>query len=262
MRARSVVFLILGLFLLLAGSLFWRSRFTYSPETVLNQKLGTRLAEVPPETTLDLSDACRTAAEENGWVIFVLNTSITNDREIRTFFETAEEPLGLYVEYEPGLFRLGLGMGPGNVNEAGESVSNLELSIRRVHRAESSQVFIGVSKDTTRVVTNSRDARIAWPGYLADEWKCNAVRIADESRKSTHGYTCEGCNVRLRYASGDDKAELTEVLDSLSNVRQFNVRRWSGTALILLGLGTIALSRREFTCRRRQSNRQGRISQF
>ena len=258
MRSRSAIILILGLFLLLGGSLLWRSRYSYSPEAVLNQKLGTRLAEIPSKATLDLSDACRTATEENGWILFVLNTSITNDRAIRTFFETSEEPLGLYVEYEPGLFRLGLGMGPGNVNEAGESVSNIELPIRRVHRSENAQVFIGVTKDLTRVVTNTRDARIEWPGYLADEWKCNAVRIADDSRKSTHGYTCEGCNVRLQYAAGGDKAELTEVLDSLSNVGEFNIRRWLGTALTLLGIGTIEYSRQEFVRRRSQSNRQNR----
>ena len=144
MKFRFIVLALGGALLLITGSMTWHSRFTYSPEANIQRALGTRLVEVSKSADTDLSDACRGVTEGNGWILFVLNASITNDKAIRTFFETSEEPLGLFVEYEPGVFRLGLGMGPGNVNEAGESVSNIELPIRRVHRSENAHVFIGV----------------------------------------------------------------------------------------------------------------------
>lgn len=250
MKLRMLVLALTGAILLSAGSMVWRSRLAYSPEASIQRALGTRLVEVSKGADLDLTDACRVVNDDNGWILFVLNASITNDGKIRTFFETAEEPLGLYVEYEPGLFRLGLGMGPGNVNEAGESVSNIELPIRRVHRKEDAHVFIGVTRDITRVVTNTRDARIAWPGYLADEWKCNRVRVADDERVSTHEYTCKGCNVRLRYATGNDTEALSETLDSVSNISQFNTRRWLGTGLSSLGIVIIMSSIRHVSRRR------------
>ena len=252
MKLRSVVLALTGAMLLTAGSMVWRSRLASSPEASIQRALDTRLVEVSKVADVDLTDACRGVNEGNGWILFVLNASITNDDEIRTFFETAEEPLGLYVEYEPGLFRLGLGMGPGNVNEAGESVSNIELPIRRVHRSEDAYVFIGVTRDVTRVVTNTRDARVAWPSYLADEWKCNQVRVADNEKASTHGYTCKGCNVRLRYAIGGDVGELSDILESVSNIRQFNTRRWVGTGLSLLGIVFIMISLRDVSRRRRE----------
>ena len=252
MKFRSIVLAVTGVLLLIAGSMTWHSRFAYSPETNIQRALGTRLVEVSKVTDVDLTDACRGVNEGSGWILFMLNASIINDDKIRTFFETAEEPLGLYVEYEPGLFRLGLGMGPGNVNEAGESVSNIELPIRRVHRSEDAYVFIGVTRDVTRVVTNTRDARVAWPSYLADEWKCNQVRVADNEKVSTHGYTCKGCNVRLRYAIGGDVGELSDILQSVSNIRQFNTRRWVGTGLSLLGIVFIMISIRDVSRRRRE----------
>lgn len=255
MKLRMIVLALTGAILLTAGSMVWRSRLAYSPEASIQIALGTRLVEIPIGTDSNLTDACRVVNDDNGWILFILNASITNDDKNRTFFETAEEPLGLYVEYEPGLFRLGLGMGPGNTNAAGELISSMELPIRRVHRREDAQVFIGVTRDVTRVVTNTRDARIAWPGYLADEWKCNAVRITDDTRESTHGYTCSGCDVRLRYATGSKPSELDEVLDSVSNMRQFNVRRWSGTALTFLGVAVVAYLIGDVSQRRRSLRR-------
>lgn len=256
MKLRTLVLALTGAILITSGSMVWRSRLAYSPEVSIERALGTRLVEVPKGPNADLTDACRVVTEGNGWVLFVLSASITNDGKIRTFFETAEEPLGLYVEYEPGLLRLGLGMGPGNVNEAGELISNIELPIRRVHRKEDAHVFIGVTKDMTRVVTNTRDAQISWPGYLADEWKCNAVRIADNMRRSTHGYTCEGCDTRLHYAIGRDLSELENLLDSVANVSQFNFRRSTGTSLIFLGLAAITFSVKNLNRQRRQSRKR------
>ena len=259
MRIRSVVLALFGIVLVLVGSMLWRSRFAYSPEHTLQQTLGNRLSEVPLKATVDLSDACRVATEEDGWILFILNSSLTNDNTIRTFFETAEEPLGLYVEYEPGLFRLGLGMGPGNVNEAGETISNIEMPIRRVHQKEDNQVFIGVTKDETRIVTNTRDARIAWPGYLADEWKCNAVQVADDESSSTHGYTCMGCDAQLRYATGKNLQELRDVLNSVSNLYEFNIQRWTGTMFVVVGLALVAAALKDLKSQRipRPVNRHG-----
>ena len=242
MKTRAILGLLLGLLLVTAGSLIWRTRYTYSPEQYLEQRLRNLLLEVPAKATVDLSESCKEATERGGWIIFVLNTSITNDGQVRTFFETAEEPLGLYVEYEPAIFRLGLGMGPGNVNQDGEAISSTQLPIRRVHRDENIQVFIGVTEDLTRLVTNTRDETIAWPGYLADEWKCNAVRIADDTRAGTEGNTCSGCNAQLRYATGRDLDEFDEILDAVSNIRQYNIRRLMGSALTFLGIACVFIS--------------------
>jgi hypothetical protein len=254
MRLRQVIFPAVGLALLVAGSLVWGSRLSYSPEQVLQRNLADRLVEVSSSGPVDLSDECALVATEDGWVLFVLDAKLTSDNQIRTFFETAEEPLGLYVEYDPGLLRLGLGLGPGNER------SNTELPIRFVRRDEQATIFIAVTNETTRVVTNARDGRIAWPGYLADEWRCNSVQIADDTRQSTHGFTCKGCDVRLRYATGTDISEIETTLDSLSNVRQFNVRRWSGTSLTLLGLTVLVLTARDISRRRRPLNTSAQTS--
>ena len=216
-----------------AGSLIWNSRLEYAPEALLQQRLGSRFQEIPVGRSSDLSEYCNVASEQGGWILFVMEAKLLADNKVRTYFETAVEPSGLYVEYDPGLLRLGMGLGPGSAE------SNLELPIRLVRNDESATVMIGVRRDETRLITNAVDHRIDWPGDYLREWRCDSVQIADDTLESTQGYLCEGCNTRLRYATGQDPAELSSLLDELSNVERFNSRRFVGTGMILVGTAAV-----------------------
>jgi hypothetical protein len=230
---RKLIFLVIGTLSCIAGSFIWNSRFEYAPEVLLQQRLGSRLQEVLVGQPTDLSEECNVASEQGGWILFVMDANLLADDKVRTYFETAVEPGGLFVEYDPGLLRLGLGLGPGGVE------SNLELPIRLVRNNEKATIMIGVSRDETRVLTNAVDRKIAWPGDFYREWRCDPVQIADDTRESTHGYRCEGCNTRLRYVTGDDPVTLSTLLDELSNVNNFNVRRFLGTGLTLAGVAVV-----------------------
>jgi hypothetical protein len=235
-RLRKLLLLLLGLGLSVVGSFIWNSRFEFAPEAVLQQSLGSQLQEVPIGQPRDLSEECNIASEQGGWILFVMDAKLLADNKVRTYFETAREPSGLFVEYDPGLLRLGLGLGPDSTE------SNLELPIRLVRNDELATVMIGVSRNETRVVTNAVDRQIAWPADYYREWRCDPVQIADNTKESTHGYLCEGCNTRLRYATGQDPAQLGALLDEISNIEQFNLRRFMGTGLTLAGV-TIVLTR-------------------
>jgi hypothetical protein len=233
MKLQKFLLVLVGVGLAVAGSLVWKSRLEYSPETLLQRKLGSGLLEVDSEKPNDLSEECNIASEQGGWILFVMNAQLLADNKARTYFETAVEPSGLFVEYDPGMLRLGLGLGPGSAE------SNLELPIRLVRNDETATIIIGVSRDETRVITNGVDRRIGWPGDSYREWRCDPVQIADDIRESSHGYRCEGCNTRLRYATGQDPASLGSLLDGLSNVERFNTRRFIGTGLTLVGLALV-----------------------
>jgi hypothetical protein len=245
MSLRRIASLILGAVLVVAGSAIWSSRLSYGPEQQLQELLSDRLVDIPSDATTDLTAACSIAALKKGWILFVLDSTFVGDDQPRTFFETGLEPLGLFVEYDSGIVRLGLGLGPG-------PVSDTQVPVRLVRNERRETVFIGVTENLTRVVANARDGDVAWPGYLADEWQCNSVQIPDDSKQSTHGYTCKACDSRLRYATGTDVKELERILDSLSNVGQFNLRRWTGTSLTLLGIALLAFAARGVSRQRRR----------
>jgi hypothetical protein len=161
-------------------------------------------------------------------VLFVLNADLISDTRVRSYFETDEEPLGLFVESEPGLLRLGLGLGPG-------PESDLQIPIRVIRRDHTETVIIAVTRDETRVVANALDERAAWPGYLADEWLCKRVQVGSDARELSQGFKCERCNARLRYAVGSGIGELNDALDEISNIEEFNRKRWIGTSVTLIG---------------------------
>lgn len=229
MKLRMVGVRLVGVGLAILGAWIWSARLDYSPEQILQQQLAERLVEVSPEQVNDLSDVCSQVAENDNWVLFVMKANLISDTKFRTLFETAEERVGLWIEYDPGLLRLGLGLGLESND------SNTEIPIRWVRRDETATVVIGVSRNATRLVTNAIDKTKAWPGDLAAGWRCNAVQVGNESRELSEGNTCAGCNVQLRYASGSDMVELTALLDSLSNVQSFNTKRITGSALTLAG---------------------------
>jgi len=228
MSIRKTVTATLGLLLAVLGSLIWTSRLNYSPEPQLRELLADRLMKVDQYSFTDLTTQCGEATNNDGWILFVLQAQLVSDPTFRTYFETAEERVGLWVEYDPGLLRLRLGL---------ESVeSDIDIPIRWVRSDQRETILIGVTRDQTRVVGNAIDTAAPWPGDLANTWRCNAVQIGSDTRELSGGHGCKGCRVKLRYATGSNHDELNELLGSLSNVRSFNTRRILGSALTLAGI--------------------------
>jgi hypothetical protein len=166
----------------------------------------------------------------DGWSLFVLQANLINDNQFRSYFETASEEMGVWVTYDTGLLRLSLGSGPSS------SDSNRVFPIRWVRQNERATVAIAISRDETRVVTNVRDFRVAWPTDFASGWSCEYVQFGDENHPLSDGAGCKGCDITLRYAFGDDYQELRTMLDEISNIPEFNLRRWLGSALTLIGV--------------------------
>jgi len=229
MKFRSSLFAVGASIMVVAGCVVWMSRLAYEPSPIISDRLSGRLLEVNPAAVTDLTKACRQVENAQGWVVFVLEANLVSDASLRTYFETDLEPLGLFVESEPGFLRLGLGLGPG-------PESDLQVPIRVIRRDQRETIVIAVSRDETRVIANALDKRASWPGILADEWLCRQVQIGSDSRELSQGYKCEGCDVQLAYAVGDNLRELNDLLDDLSNVEDFNRRRWLGTSMTLVGL--------------------------
>jgi len=229
MKFGTFIRLLVGILLFFGGIGIWNSRLSFDSETILRSRIPDRLQMISAGRTADLEDVCEIAKSGRGWVLFVLDATLTNDNQFRTFFETAEERVGLWVEYDAGLLRLGLGLGPDSID------SNLGIPIRFVRNKERINVLIGVKQEETRVVSNSLDVRTAWPGDLAPIWQCDSVQFADNSRELTEGHKCQSCDIRLRYATGSNIAELDSLLNSISNVRRLSVRSWSGTTLSVAG---------------------------
>lgn len=227
MNVRTFAIRLVGATLAIGGSLVWSSRLDYEPKRALEERIADRLVEVAPGKLSDLSTRCGQVLNPGGWMLFVMDARLLSDTKFRTYFETAEESVGLWVEYDLGLLRLGLGLGSES--------PNTEIPIRLVRRDESVTVFIAVSREETRVITNAVDKSKSWPGHFAESWRCNGVQVGSDSRELSEGNTCAGCNVQLRYATGSNMVELTALLDSLSNVQSFNTKRIMGSALTLAG---------------------------
>ena len=249
---RTAVTAALGLLLAVLGSVIWTSRLDYSPEPQLRERLADRLTEVDPDSFTDLTPQCGEATNNNGWILFVLDAQLVSDVTLRTYFETAEERVGLWVEYDLGLLRLGLGLGLES------AASNIDIPIRWVRSDQRETIMIGVTREQTRVVANAIDKDALWPGDFADIWRCDAVQIGTDTRELSEGYECAGCNVSLRYATGSDTAELTNLLDSLSNVRSFNTKRIVGSALTLAGVLLVLFAPRGLARNRRSASPQDR----
>jgi len=238
MNVRAFGIRLVGATLAIGGSLLWSSRLDYEPERVLEERVADRLVEVAPGQLSDLSNHCGQVLNPGGWMLFVMDARLLSDTKFRTYFETAEERVGLWVEYDSGLLRLGLGLGPESPD------SNTEVPIRWVRRDESATVFIAVSREETRVITNAVDKSTSWPGSFAESWRCNGVQVGSDSRKLSEGSTCAECNVRLRYVSGRSSSQLNSLLGQLSNVRIFNQKRITGSALVVVGTALMLFGHR------------------
>lgn len=229
-RISSIAVRVTGVLIAAMGSMIWTSRLDYAPNPVFERYESAQLTEIEGGAVADITPACEEILTDGGWIIFVLTANLISDNAFRTYFETSTERVGLWVEYDSGLLRLGLGLGPDSDDPS------TALPIRTVRQDEFATVTIAVTRNQTRVLTNAVDKQKSWPGDFAVGWKCDAVQIGSDVRELSEGNTCVGCNARLFYIAGTDQAELTQLLDSLSNVRSFNTRRILGSALTLMGV--------------------------
>lgn len=219
-----------GALLVISGVLMWHSRLHYAPETVLQTRFGDELISMNSDGVTDLSDICNRVSDDE-WILFVLDTHLTNDSTFRTFFETAkEERLGLWIEYDPGLLRLGLGLGPD------ASDSNIELPIRWVRQDEAATIVVAVTAKETVVVANAMKAAINWPGPSNGTWNCDAVQIGSDTRELSQGHECERCESRLRYVSGEGLGEIKVLMDSLDNSERVTRLGFFASCLVVGGV--------------------------
>lgn len=218
----------LGVVLVTTGAFVWTQRDEYSPNRQIELAMGERLISLGGEPNRDLSDVCKGVHSNGGWILWVIDLSVTNDGVPRKFFETSQEPFGMFVEYDPPDLRLGLGLGPEKWNT--------ELPVRVVRRNEIVTLAIGVTTTETRVVTNVVDRRKAWPMEFLPLWRCDDVRYGAETKNLDSGLGCEGCMVTVRYAIGTEETSLSGLLDSVNNIQRYQIVRLTGTALTLFGV--------------------------
>lgn len=74
---------------------------------------------------------------------------MVDDEQARRCVQTADEPFGSFIEYDPSLLRLSPGLGPEKWNN--------ELPIRYVRRDVAAYITNGGNRSQTRVVTNLAD---------------------------------------------------------------------------------------------------------
>ena len=227
-----------GVALVVVGSVIWGARNEYSPENMIQRQLAAPLVPVDDSTVTDLTAACNAVNQEEGWILLVVNAWLVSDTQARRYLQTADEPFGLFIEYDPGLLRLGLGLGPEKWNT--------ELPIRYVRRDESAVITIGVSRSQTRVVTNVTDQQTVWPNGFAPQWRCDGVELGRANHTFASGADCQDCVVSLRYTTGAGITGLNDILDSLSNSRRHNTMRIAGTGLTLFGLAVLAFAFRRW----------------
>jgi hypothetical protein len=252
MSLRRIVALLIGLGLIVVGSTVLRDRLEYSPELVLRQRLGNQLKELSSDDTYDLSDACDVFNDRENWILFVLGANQLNDSTMRTYFETADqERIGLWVELEPPLLRLGMGLGLENPE------SSTLLPIRVVRRSERFIATIAVTKRGTSLVVNGKKLHSDWPDIAGARWSCETLRVGGDRDSLSEGYSCSQCDVRLQYAAGENYETLQRILDSITNVRRFESYRRIGNSLVVGGLIVIVAS--EVVQRRRRREKMSRL---
>lgn len=239
MKARVWTLKVVGVVLVVVGSVIWGTRNEFVTEDVFQRQLVAPLVTVDDVTLTDLTAACNTINRDQGWILFVLDAQLVSDAQARRYLQTADEPFGLFIEYDPPLLRLGLGLGPEKWNT--------ELPIRYVRRDEAAIIAIGVSRSQTRVVTNLTDQQTIWPDSFASQWQCDKIELGRANHTYASGADCQACQVRLRYTTGGGITALNDLLDSLTNRRSHNTRRMVGTGLTLIGLAMLALDWRRWS---------------
>jgi len=231
MKIHSVIRRLVGLGLLALGSVIWSTRLDYNPEAILSAHLGSRLISVDHGSTTDLSKPCNVFTDEAPWILFALDANLFNDDIPRTYFTTTtNERQALWVEYDPPLLRVGLGLGEEN------SEANTEIPLRVVRRDSRETIVIVVKETGTRAVLNATNRRSPWPDTPGGKFQCDAVQIGIDSHSPLAGVLCKGCDINLRYATGVEKQEIDALFVALDNTGRFNLRRLIGQGLSFMGL--------------------------
>lgn len=210
--------------LVVGGALIWNSRLDFSPEAALRASNAPPMTLIDPATTSDLTSACNLAERRQGWLLFVITASLKSDNVTRGFFQTAIDEQGLYIEYAPGdsaMLRVGIT----------SDGTTKWVPIRTVRRNEEAFIALAVRPGRVRVVTNAVDTTTYWSDFRIDQLRCDAVRTDTSDQ-----IVCEDCNVTARYLAGSGGTELNDIMNSFSNRRAYETKRWLGNGLLIFGI--------------------------
>lgn len=224
MTIRCLLIRILAAACIVGGSVLWKSRLEYSPEGALQGNGHLEIASIDSKSTSSLEGACNIGARKGGWILFFISASLLSDNVARGVFETAINEQGLFLDYNPedsALLRAGL---------TSSGVTKF-VPVRTVRRDEDIFIAIGVRYMGIRVVTNAVDRVFQWPDFRIQQLRCDAVTpgLSDE-------IACERCEVEVRYVIGSGESEFNEIMNSLSNRRRYEAKRWSGSLVIVVSL--------------------------
>ena len=229
-RSRRFVRVLCGLVLMALGAAIWSSRLTTYPTNL--DSLHSTLQFEELRSGVNLESHCQKLDGEPGsWMLFILQVSLQSDNRFRGYFQTSDDGSGVFLEYDPGeqaLLRLGLG-NPTNATRT---------RIRTVRQNEEAMIAIGVRRSEVRIVMNAVDRRIPWPEVMRPMLGCDAVVVG-----AVGDDDCGGCTIDAHYATGASTDDLQNAMDEISNVVDFNVRRWLGTGLSMAGLVVVFMWR-------------------
>jgi hypothetical protein len=215
---------VLGALLIVMGSLLWNDRLKFDPESVIAQsELSSELAPVV-DGERGLVSQCSAARSGAGWLMLLVDTEIQADDTYRGYFETAPKSSGVFMEYDPGengLLRLGV---------AGDPATTF-IPLRTVRRNETQTLALLINGSKLRIVGNAVDRYVSLPEDTTPTWECSEARVG-----SADGAPCPDCGVTLRYAYGSTLRDADQFLDSLSNMRSFNLKRWLGSGMSMVGI--------------------------
>lgn len=237
-RHRAFIALV-ALFLMVGGSALWRTRSNFSEVSQVQRALTLMPLNVSRTGVSDLSAACRMAQDPDGWVVFAASLNLESDDVPRRYLQTAEDPFGLFIEYDPrdsGLLRLGLGLGPEKWNT--------DLPIRIVRADARETIIVAVTRNETRLVTNVVDRRVRWPGDFVENWRCDAVSLGSPDMAKDSVLYCESCRSTLLYSSGLGLATMNTALDQAVNIPRFHLSRIGGSMMVLVGLALMKYATR------------------
>lgn len=218
-----------GALLIIVGSVIWTDRLSFDGSAAIEASGLSGELVLIDRPDMDLSNECEAARSGAGWLMLVVNTELIADDTFRGYFETAPKSAGLFMEYDPGedgILRLGMAT----------TTDPIFVRLRTVRRDESAVFALLIRRDDVRIVSNAVDRTVSLPVDLEPAWLCSAVRV-----ESSDGVGCPECSMELRYATGVDPRDAHRYLDALSNLREFNVKRWFGSGLSMLGVTCLTL---------------------
>lgn len=216
--------------------MLWVSRLEYKPENALAEVAAQEIVQVSSKAPTNLAVACTRVSQSQDWMLLVLRTAVVGDSEARRFFETASDSYGMFVDYNEGRLRIGLGLGP--------ELDTQFVPLRLVRYAEDFVVFIGITNREIRAVANTLDESILIPDSFMSTLNCESFKVVQGSSNRLAGTACKVCKTSVSYLTGNDEAQLDKILDAASNMKRFRRFGVGGTALGSLGALLMFLPRR------------------